>query len=154
MRGERIDHTLAPTALANEAWLRLFAGGEQRFESDAEFLAAATTTLRRILVEHGRRRRSLKRGGGRQRSEHEVDQLPGAVPDDRLLAIDDALQRLQELDPEKARLVELRFFAGLEVEEAARLLGRSPRSAARDWRLARAFLRTQLGGGEHDGLDP
>ncbi|MEO6597302.1 MAG: ECF-type sigma factor [Planctomycetota bacterium] len=144
MRNERRNHTLPPTALANEAYLRLFGSTTPSFANGSEFLAAAVTTLRRILVEHGRRRHRLKRGGGVVQSDIDTDQLPAAVADERLLALDEALQRLAEFDPSKARLVELRFFGGLTVDEAAQLLGLSPRTAARDWRIARAFLRADL----------
>lgn len=146
MRRERPDHTLAPTALANEAYLRLFGTSPARFQNGAEFLAAAVTTLRRILVEHGRRRQRQKRGGGVARTAIETDELPAAAADERVLALDEALRRLAEFDPGKARLVELRFFGGLGVDEAAAVLGISPRTAARDWRVARAFLRAELGG--------
>ena len=145
MRRERPDHTLPPTALANEAYLRLFGASEPQFRNGGEFLAAAVTTLRRLLVEHGRRRRRQKRGGGVAHVALEADALPAAAADERLLALDEALQRLAAFDPGKARLVELRFFGGLGVDEAAAVLGVSPRTAARDWRVARAFLRAELG---------
>ena len=154
MRTERADHTLVPTALANEAYLRLFGGANPTFANRAEFFAAAATTLRRILVEHGRRKASAKRGGDQSRRAVDADSLASRTPDERLLAVDEALRQLAALDPTKARLVELRFFAGLSVEEVARLLGMSERTVARDWRIARAFLRAQLtheeGGDELD----
>lgn len=152
MRRERPDHTLPPTALANEAYLRLFGSSQPQFQTGAEFLAAAVTTLRRILVEHGRRRQRLKRGGDAVRAAIDTDDLPAAATDARVLALDEALQRLAEFDPGKARLVELRFFGGLDVDEAAAALGVSPRTAARDWRVARAFLRAELGA-EQDERD-
>lgn len=145
MRGERADHTLPPTALANEAYLRLFGKGDARFDDGGELLAAAVTTLRRILVEHGRRRGRMKRGGHIARSGVEADELPAACVDERVVRVDEAMRLLAEFDPIKARLVELRFFGGLGVDEAARVLGLSPRTAARDWRIARAFLRSRLG---------
>ncbi len=145
MRNERRDHTLLPTALANEACLRLFGSTQSAFATGPEFLAAAVTTLRRVLVEHGRRRQRLKRGGGAARADVDPAELPAAATDERVLAVDEALQRLAEFDPSKARLVELRFFGGLSVDEAAAVMGLSPRTAARDWRVARAFLRADLG---------
>ncbi len=145
MRSERANHTLPPTAVANEAYLRLFGGEMPRFDSSAEFVAAAVTTLRRVLVEHGRARARLKRGGGKAPATLQPDELAAPMADGRLLALDEALQRLAAFDPGKAKLVELRFFGGLSVDEAARLLGQSPRTTARDWRVARAFLRAQLG---------
>jgi|KBSSwiStaDraftv2_1062776.scaffolds.fasta_scaffold457510_2 RNA polymerase sigma factor (TIGR02999 family) len=153
MRGERANHTLAPTALANEAWLRLF-GCAPTFANGPQFFAAAATTLRRVLVEHGRRRAQLKRGGRFARCEVELDAVvapAAAAADARLLELDAALERLASFDLAKAKLVELRFFAGLSVEETARVLGVSERTAAREWRVARAYLLATLGGG--DDLD-
>lgn len=154
MRKERADHTLAPTALANEAYLRLFGNKTPQFASDGQFLAIAITTLRCVLVDHQRRRHRQKRGGGRVRSADDLEQLPANLVDDRVLALEEALQRLAAFDATKAKLVELRFFGGLSVEEAAHVLELSPRTAARDWRVARAFLRAELQGKGDDGLDP
>jgi RNA polymerase sigma-70 factor (ECF subfamily) len=154
MRNERADHTLAPTALANEAYLRLFGAEPQAFRDDGAFLAAAVTTLRRILVEHSRRRARQKRGGSARRADVDTEQLPAPAADERLIALDAALERLAAFDASKAKLVELRFFGGLSVDEAARVLAVSPRTAARDWRVARAFLRSELDGQEGtDDLD-
>jgi len=144
MRGERADHTLVPTALANEAWVRLFGSAPAAFASSAEFFAAAATVLRRVLVEHGRRRSRLKRGGGQRRSDLEVHALPAPELDAGVLAVDAALTELAAFDLAKARLVELRFFGGLTVAEAANVLGLSERTAARQWRVAAAFLRARM----------
>lgn len=152
MRGERSDHTLPPTALANEAWLRLANSQTTDFADAGAFFAAAATTLRRILVEHGRRRSRQKRGGDRHRVDLPPDDLVAPQRDEQLLALDAALQRLAEVAPMKARLVELRFFAGLSVAEAATLLGLSERTVARDWRVARAFLHAELREGHHAEL--
>ncbi|MCB9879399.1 MAG: RNA polymerase subunit sigma [Planctomycetes bacterium] len=151
MREERSNHTLAPTALANEAWLRLFGDGPLTFANDGEFLAAAVSALRRVLVEHGRRRAAHKRGGGRIEPLLQPDQVHAPVADERLLALEEALTQLAEFDPGKAKLVELRFFGGMSVDEAARVLGLSPRTVARDWRVAQAFLNARLRGS--DDLD-
>jgi RNA polymerase sigma factor (TIGR02999 family) len=153
MRGERADHTLVPTALANEAWLRLFGTADRQFATGAEFFAAVATTLRRILVEHSRRRSAMKRGGNSARVELDPDGLALPQPDAQVLAVDHALARLAAVDAAKARLVELRYFAGLSVDEVAALTGASPRTVARDWRLARAFLRAELASGGADALD-
>jgi RNA polymerase sigma factor (TIGR02999 family) len=154
MRGERPGHTLPPTAVANEAWLRLCGGQPPQFASSAEFLAAAVTTVRRVLVEHGRRRARHKRGGGRAAETLEPDRVAAPEADERLLALDEALAQLASFDPDKARLIELRFFGGLSVDEAAAVLGQSPRTTARDWRVARAFLQSRLQDtGSGDGLD-
>jgi RNA polymerase sigma-70 factor, ECF subfamily len=144
MRSERASHTLPPTAVANEAWLRLFGSSMPQFATSAEFVAAAVTTLRRVLVEHGRARARLKRGGGKAPATLHPDQVQAPETDERLLALDEALQALAAFDPGKAKLVELRFFGGLSVDEAAAMLGQSPRTTARDWRVARAFLRSRL----------
>jgi RNA polymerase sigma-70 factor, ECF subfamily len=152
MRGERSDHTLPPTALANEAWLRLAHSNATDFADAGEFFAAAATTLRRILVEHGRRRSRQKRGGNQHRIDLPPEELAAPERDEQLLALDTALVRLAAVAPMKARLVELRFFAGLSVAEAANLLGLSERTVARDWRVARAFLHAELQGGNHAEL--
>lgn len=154
LRRERANHTLPPTALANEAWLRLFGRDPAQFRDSGEFLAAAVTALRRVLVEHGRKRARHKRGGGQRPAALHPDQVAAPAADDRVVAVDEALRQLAQFDPGKARLVELRFFGGLSVDEAAAVLGLSPRTAARDWRVARAFLRAQLGGeGDPGDLD-
>jgi RNA polymerase sigma factor (TIGR02999 family) len=144
LAGERSNHTLQPTALMHEAWLRL-ERVHQPWQDRAHFVRAAAGTMRRVLVEHGRARRRDKRGGGAAHVTLSTGiHGEGASPDD-LLAVDEALQRLQELDPELAQVVELRVFGGLEHREIAAVLGRSPRTVDRSWRLARAFLRQALG---------
>ena len=141
---ERHPQTLQPTALVNEAYVRL-AGGERRLWQDrGHFLAAAAVAMRRILVVRARARLRQKRGVGWHRLPIEVDELPGTVTDERVLAVDEALHRLAARDPERAQLVELRFFAGQPVEAIAAALGRSPRSVARDWKLAKAWLSREL----------
>jgi RNA polymerase sigma factor (TIGR02999 family) len=144
MASERSDHTLQPTALVHEAYLRLMGVGEERFESRAHFYAAAACAIRRVLVDHARARGRLKRGGAQLRVDLEGLELQAPERDARLLELDAALARLAELDPTKARLVELRFFAGMTLEEAARALGASQSTAAREWRTARAWLQSEL----------
>ena len=147
LRGERADHTLQATALVNEAWLKLVQQREQSWANRAHFLAIAATVMRRVLVNHAEARRAEKRGGGRAPiTLHETAALVETRAAD-LLDVDAALKRFAELDPEKARLVELRFFAGLTDEEAAQLLGVSTRTVERHWRLARAWLRRELSPG-------
>jgi RNA polymerase sigma factor (TIGR02999 family) len=145
---EAPDHTLQPTALVHEAYVRLVGSGEQRqWDSRGHFFAAAAEAMRRILIEEARRKHSAKRGGGLVRQQlAEADAL--IEPDDHaaLLALDEALTKLAGRDPEAARLVELRFFAGLSVEEAAQALGISPRTAKRNWTYARAWLRREIDG--------
>jgi RNA polymerase sigma factor (TIGR02999 family) len=155
LRREGDGHTLQPTALVHEAWLRLGDQPDVRWESRAHFFALAARTMRRVLVDHARTRRALKRGGAAaQLSLGDVDRAAGAAaagaaaaaPLDAVdvLALDDALARLGALDPGKARLVELRYFAGLSIAEAAAALGVSPATVSREWAVARMWLRREL----------
>jgi RNA polymerase sigma factor (TIGR02999 family) len=142
---EAPGHTLNPTALVHEAYLRLI--GDQQFDGQGHFFAAAAEAMRRILVNHARNRNRLKRGGGRNRVD--LDQLtgPAAATDDELLELDDALNRLAMDYPAVAELVKLRFFAGLTLGEAANALSLPRRTADRNWAFARAWLAAALGGG-------
>jgi RNA polymerase sigma factor (TIGR02999 family) len=148
MAGERGDHTLQPTALVHEAYLRLAPGPNGGFESRAHFLAAGAVAIRRVLVDHARRRSSLKRGGDHERVELDEAWETGGVQDEALLALDVALERLAEISPDHARTVELRFFAGMTGEEIAALRGVSPSTVQREWRFARAWLRGELEGSD------
>ena len=150
MEAERPDHTLQPTALAHEAYLRLV-GREISWESRAQFFAVAARAMRRILVDHARRHKSAKRGGGREAMPLELGREP-SVSDrtEYVLAVDEALNRLAEFDPQSGRVVELRFFGGLNVEETAQVLGVSARTVKRDWQLAKAWLLREITG-EADG---
>lgn len=146
LRGERPDHTLQPTALANEVYLRLFDAPFPDFANRGEFFVAAARTIRRILIEHARNRGAMKRGGGRERVALDDAVLADSAPrDERLVALDEALLRLAAVDASKARVVELRFFGGFSVAEVANLLGSSERTIAREWRVARAYLESELG---------
>lgn len=146
MAGERTDHTLQPTALVNEAYLRLAAEQDAAFADRESFFAAAATAIRRVLVDHARRRAREKRGGAHVRVP--LDGLDVAEPlaDEDLLSLDESLARLSALDPTKARIVELRFFAGLSMGELGQTLGLSESTVRREWRLARAWLRSHLDG--------
>lgn len=141
LRRERPEHTLQPTALVNEAWMRL-AQVRADWQNRSQFFAMAARAMRRILVEHARRRDAAKRGDGVQRVAFDdaLHDVPGPMPDDRLLALDQALTRLEALDSRQARVVELRFFSGLSVEETAALLDLSPGTVKREWAAARAWL--------------
>jgi RNA polymerase sigma factor (TIGR02999 family) len=142
---EKPGQTLQATALVHEAYLRLVDGQKvQRWDSRGHFFAAAAEAMRRILVENARRKRSLKRGGGLVR--REPDEVETVVPGlgDDLLALDEALTRLAAHDPIKARLVELRHFAGLTIEQAAKTLGLSTTTAHRHWNYARAWLHQAI----------
>ena len=147
--GERSNHTLQPTALANEAYLRLAGGDGNGFQSRGEFLAAAAVAIRRVLVEHARRRSRLKRGGDRAQVDLDVGELVGVVQEDTLLDLDQALQRLEAFSPEHARTVGLHVFGGMTMEEIAAHRGVSVSTIGREWRFARAWLRGELG--EPDG---
>ncbi len=145
LAGERANHTLQPTALVHEAFLRL-AGADASFENRAEFFGAAASAIRRVLVDHSRRRASLRRGGAWSRVEDAPPMEGGDDGDERWLALDAALERLAALSPEKARIVELRFFADATNAEIASLLGVSESTVAREWRVGRAWLRQELSG--------
>ena len=144
MRGERMEHTLQATALVNEAYLRLIDYKEMQWQSKAHFFAVAATLMRRILVDHARGRNYAKRGGLQQRlSLSKVDRFADK-PDVDLVALDDALKALAEMNEQQSRLVELRFFGGLTIEETAEVLGVSHATVERDWAVARAWLRREV----------
>lgn len=149
LRRERVGHTLQPTALVNEAFLRLAQQHDARPESRSHVLALAALAMRRVLVDHALRRRSEKRGGGRTPAGMEAAELvaaPEALDAVDVLALDEALERLGALDARKAKVVELRWFAGLSVEEVAEATGASPATVKRDWDFARAWLLRELAG--------
>lgn len=140
MARELPGQTLQPTALVHEAWLRLVGNPEQHWNSRNHFFMAAAEAMRRILVERARQKSRLKRGGGQQRVPLEDLDLATNADSETLLLVDEAVARLTVLDPVKARLVELRFFTGLSLEEAAKVLGISHPTAKRYWSYARAWL--------------
>ena len=146
MRGERADHTLQPTALVHEAFIQLIGDQDARWENRAHFFGAAAEAMRRILVDYARSRQALKRGGGKRRVslEEVVDLATDHCGD--VIVIDDALVKLSAIDAQKARVVELRFFGGLSVEETAAVLDISPRTVKRDWSFAKAWLFREIGG--------
>jgi RNA polymerase sigma factor (TIGR02999 family) len=151
LRREGEGHTLQPTALVHEAWLRLGLQHDARWESRAQFFAIAAQMMRRVLVDHARTRRALKRGGEAvQVSLGDLGPvavgLAHATSLDAVdvIALDDALARLAVLDPQKARLVDLRYFAGLSIPEAAAVLGVSLATVGREWAIARMWLRREL----------
>lgn len=146
MSRERPGHTLQSTALVNEAYLRLVDQESMRWENRAHFFGIAARLMREILIEYARGRRAAKRGGGQYKlSLSEVDRI-ASRPDVNLLALDEALVRLAVLDPQKSRIVELRYFGGLGIEETSEVIGVSPATVKRDWSMARAWLRSELGG--------
>ena len=152
LANEKAGHTLQPTALVHEVYLRLRSGSAAgqadgpRWNSDGHFYAAAAEAMRRILVEAARRKSRVKHGGGRRRVELNDRDVTTQPPPEDIVALDDALGRLAEEDPEAARVVELHFFAGLSIEQAAEALGLSRATVYRQWAYARAWLRCAVEG--------
>ena len=156
LNGERPGQTLQATALVHEAYLRLVgAEDEKRWDSKGHFFAAAAEAMRRILVDNARRKQRLRHGGGLERVGVELAELPTRMRSEELIALDEALGHLRARDPLKAQLVDLRFFAGLTMEQAAEALGISRATAHRHWTVARAWLHQQVigGRGERSGQE-
>jgi RNA polymerase sigma factor (TIGR02999 family) len=148
MRGERPGHSLQPTALIHEAWLRLAGQPRIAWRDRAHFFGLAARMMRRILVDHARARLAAKRGAGAvvlSLDWVEIDSSPRKL--DEILAVDESLERLHQLDPQEARIVEMHYFAGMTVKETAEALGISPRTVDREWALASAWLRRELSRG-------
>ena len=145
LRRERAGHTLQPTALVNEAYLKLVDQRQARWQNRAQFFGVAAQLMRRILVDHARVRQAQKRGGSDQQqlSLGHADHI-AAKPNVDLLALHEAMNELAEIDPQQSRIVELRFFGGLTIEETAEVLEISHATVERDWTLARAWLRREL----------
>lgn len=145
LRRERVNHTLQPTALVNEAYLKLIDQRSARWQNRAQFFGVAAQLMRRILVDHARNAKAQKRGGSDQQrlSLTNVDRVSNK-PDIDLLALHEALNELAELDPQQGRIVELKFFGGLSIEETAEVLGLGHATVERDWKMARAWLRNKL----------
>jgi RNA polymerase sigma-70 factor (ECF subfamily) len=144
MAGERAGHSLQPTALVNEAYLRLIDLERVKWQNRAHFFAMASRMMRRILVDAARAKGYRKRGGGVQRVTFIEDLAPVKQPEYDVIALDDALQALEALDARKVRVVEMRFFGGLTVEETAAALGVSRDTVMRDWQFSRDWLRRQV----------
>ena len=145
LRRERVNHTLQPTALVNEAYLKLVDQRNARWQNRAQFYGVAAQLMRRILVDHARTHQAQKRGGLDQQrlSLTNVERMSNK-PDIDLLALHEALNELAELDPQQSRIVELKFFGGLSIEETAEVLRLGHATVERDWKMARAWLRRQL----------
>jgi RNA polymerase sigma factor (TIGR02999 family) len=144
MQRERPDHTLQATALVNEAYLRLAGGSQPSLQNRAHFFAIAAHAMRQVLMDYGRQHRAGKRGGGARKVDIDAELFiaPGALED--VIAVDEALERLEKIDPRQSQLIELRFFAGLSVEDAADVMGVSPITIKREWRSAKAWLLREL----------
>jgi RNA polymerase sigma factor (TIGR02999 family) len=148
LRSERGGHTLQPTALVHEAWIRLMKQHGSAWQNRDQFFAIAAQAMRRILVDHARKRHAAKRGEGEVPLDvDEVSRvLTMTLPDERLMALDDALDELGKLDARQVRIIELRFFAGLSVEETASVLEISPTTVKREWATGRAWLFRAING--------
>jgi RNA polymerase sigma-70 factor, ECF subfamily len=149
LRRERGDHTLQATALVNEAFLRLIEHHDCSWQNRNHFFAIASTMMRRVLVDYARKRSRQKRGGGEARTEFEEAMFLSDEKSSAIIELDDALQRLCQLEPRQMRVVELRFFGGLSVDQAAEVLGVSPKTIKRDWNVARAWLHGELKSAAH-----
>lgn len=146
IRRERHDHTLQPTALINEVFVRLIDQDDIKWQNRAHFFGIAARLMRRILVDHARNQQAAKRGGGQYSlSLSRADRI-ASQPSVDLLAVHLALQELEELDPQQSRVVELRFFGGLTIEETAEVMGLGHATVEREWKMARSWLRHELGG--------
>ncbi|MDY7109655.1 MAG: sigma-70 family RNA polymerase sigma factor [Planctomycetota bacterium] len=145
-RRQRPGQTLQPTALVHEAYLRLVRQPAGSFKDRAHFMAVAAKAMRQLLIDRARRARAAKRGGSAQRVTLDEEAVPGDDRDVDVLSLEEALQRLAAMDDRKSRIVELRFFGGLTIEEAAEVLGIARSTVTEDWRLARAWLICELRG--------
>ncbi len=145
MAQEARDHTLQPTALVHEAWLRLAGDEAARFENRAHFFGAAAEAMRRILIDRARRRLAAKRGGGAEPLDVDGIEIPSPAPDDEtLLRVNEALEKFAAMDPRKAELVKLRYFVGMNFEETAAALGIAVPTAKQWWAYARAWLTVEM----------
>jgi len=144
MAGERPGHTLQPTALVHEAWLKLVDSPAQSWQNRAHFFGAAAEAMRRILIDRARRKRRQRRGSGVEHLDADELEIAGPVPDDQLLALNEALGRFATIEPQQAELVKLRYFVGLKIDEAAGVLGISEATAKRWWAYARAWLYHEI----------
>ncbi len=140
MAHESAGHTLQPTALVHEAWLRLVNDSARTWKNRAYFFGAAAEAMRRILIDHARHKSSLKRGGGQQRLDIDDLDLAEMAPDEKILLVDHALEQLEREHPERARVVVLKYFGGMTNQEAAETLGINERTVRRHWLCARVFL--------------
>lgn len=140
MARESAGQTLQPTALVHEAWVRLVEDGSRTWENRAHFFGAAAEAMRRILIDRARRKARIKHGGGMERIDLEHLDVAAALPDEKILLMDEALERLKAEDPETARVVVLKFYGGLTNEEIVQILGSSDRTVRRQWNYAKAWL--------------
>jgi RNA polymerase sigma factor (TIGR02999 family) len=144
MAGERPGHTLQPTALVHEAWLKLVDSPAQSWQNRAHFFGAAAEAMRRILIGRARRKQTQRRGAGAEHLDLDELEIASPMPEDQMLALNEALDRFAVLEPQQAELVKLRYFVGLKIEEAAEILGISKATAKRWWAYARAWLFNEV----------
>jgi RNA polymerase sigma factor (TIGR02999 family) len=144
MAQEAAGHTLQPTALVHEAWLRLVGDGDRSWQNRAHFFGAAAEAMRRILIERARRRSRLKRGGGQTPLDIAELEIAAALPDDKILLVNEALEKLKAEDPDAARIVVMKFFGGLSNDEVAEVLGVNERTVRRQWTFAKTWLYDQI----------
>ena len=149
LRHNRRDHTLQPTALVHEVYLRLVGAEDVAWQNRAHFMAVAAKAMRQILIDYARRRQAVKRGGEWHRVSLDDAEDTSPLPDAELIALDEALNRLAKLNERQARIVELRYLAGLSVKETAHVMDVSIRTVKSDWRMARAWLSRELKKGDH-----
>ena len=150
LAGERVNHTLQPTALVHEAWIKISADDQRTWNGRQHFFAAAAEAMRRILVDRARRRLAAKRGSGVEPMNSDEIELVMPVEDGQLLAVDEALAKFATSEPRKAELVKLRYFVGLKFEEAAEVLGIAVPTAKRWWAYSRAWLRVEIASTSED----
>ena len=150
MSRERRDHTLQPTALINQAYLRIAQQEHMEWQNHAHFIGFAANVMRRVLVDHARERNAAMRGGGRMRVELDEGVASSPEASAEILQLEEALTRLEQMNPRQAQVVEMRYFGGLSVEEVAGILGIAPRSVKRDWALARMWLYQEIQKRPHD----
>jgi RNA polymerase sigma factor (TIGR02999 family) len=153
LANERVDHTLQTTALVHEAYLRLVQNGQVDWNSRGHFYMAAAEAMRRVLLDHARHSGAVKRGGEWKKVSLQLADLTAGQGLGELLAVDDALEQLEAIEPRSAAVVRLRFFGGLSVDETALAMGISSRSVDREWQYARAWLRKRLSGDAVDAVD-
>jgi len=146
LAGERNNHTLQPTALVHEAWLKLSGADDRNWSGRQHFFAAAAEAMRRILVDRARRRLAAKRGAGEVCLDADDLDIPAPAPDDQLLAVNEAVEKFAAVDARKAELVKLRYFVGLTFEEASEVLGIAVPTAKEWWAYSRAWLRVEIAG--------
>jgi RNA polymerase sigma factor (TIGR02999 family) len=147
LAGEQNEHTLQPTALVHEAWLRISGADDRAWNGRQHFFATAAEAMRRILVDRARRRQAAKRGAGAERVDADELNIPAPAPDDQLLAVNEAVAKFETVDARKAELVKLRYFVGLTFEEAAGIMGIGVPTAKQWWAYARAWLRVEIASG-------